>query len=878
LLLLLLLPLALHCTAAGCAFPLRAAALSNRILKCCHLQAHAKRERCVSRHATSSGTTAQPTAAQLQQPVTPLQQPVQQQQQQQQDQQYDGLSAPYGQPLQQQQQEWQEQQQQVSRSSNSQFGRIHAQQQQQQQDTTALDRPQAITAVISNAGSVAELQALLDQHGPSLNHIHISAAFVQLQRLWTSSSSNTKTTGSSRQHGSRNGASANSSSSSSQPSSSVSQRAVLLQLQGLAQGLARVDGRYCANVLYSSALIEARGEPAAYCSALVEQVCAAAFELVNLMPPQELATLAWSLALLEVQPAPQLLARLAANVLRKLPGFKAQDIVMTLSALPKLSPSGRVAPYSTVHKLAAAALRVLPQASPAECALLLAVLASVDFKPSGAWLAAWWAAGEAVMMELRPAELGMAGWALGRLSPVEMQPPAAWLEVWQQALQQACIYGNSSNSSSSNGQHSGESAAASSGSSSSSGLQLVELAMGMYGWSKVAPSQPPPAEFQQLLYSTTQQAMAMAPGSSNSSSSSQRQEQQQQQRQSFSSQQLLQQEQRSTMQSLVQQQPQQQFSSQQQPSSGVPGPLLVELLAAAARWRQLPPRPWLLDALRHLQQQLAAGSCSSRDIASLLWSLACLGVKPNQEWLHTCTAALQQQLQRHHQQQQAANSWQQQVLGQAGASSSQPGQQQQLQARQLAISVWALSQLGHSVASQEFWATFWATSQPLLSVKFTLADLAMTLEGAVQQRQRPPAAWTQAALAAGVAKAAGAAADLPPAPAAGAAAARSPVGSAAEVKQAKKQQGQQWRRAMLQHAAAGGAPRSAAGSVGPDLVRLATAAARLGGVPGHRWCCQALHALGPAAHQLDQQVRLLLLFWGSGCLVGKLVCFCGMRV
>jgi hypothetical protein len=791
--------------------------------------------------------------------VTPLQQPqLQQQQQQQQQEQYQQLQ-PYGHPpqqQQQQQQDWQEQQLTADSSSRGQYEL--GTQQQQQHDTTALDKPEVVTAAISRARSVAQLQALLQQHGPHLNHIHISAAFVTLQRLWTTTSSSREATGSSRQHSSSNGTSA---SSSSQPSSSPSPRAVLLQLQGLAQGLTRVDGRYCANVLYSSARIEAAGEPAGYCGPLVEQVCAAAYELVNLMPPQELATLAWSLALLGVLPAPQLLARLVANVLRKLPGFRAQDIVMTLTGLPALSASGTVAPYSTVHKLAAAAARQLPQASPLECALLLAVLASLHFRPSSAWLGAWWAASEGKLASMAAAELGMTGWALGRIAPVDAQPPAAWLQAWQQALAQACIHGSSSGSQGSNGQHAFNAAGA-----SGSSLALVELAMGVYGWSKVAPSQPPSAEFQQLLYSTTQQAMA-AGSTSRTLTQQQQQQQHSQQRQwqqSGSPQQLLQQDQQSTLRSLVLQQSQQQFSHPQDAGSGVSGQLLVELLAAAARWQQLPPRAWLLDALGQLQQQLAAGSCSSRDISGLLWSLACLGVKPNQESLHTCTAALQQQLQRHHQQQQQqANGWQQQVSGQAGASSLQPGDQQ-LQARQLAISVWALGQLGHSVSSQEFWVSFWAASQPLLSVKFTLADLAMTLEGAVQQRQRPPAAWTQAALAAGVAKAAGAAADLPPAPAAGAAAARSLVGSAAEVKLAKKQQGQQRRRMMLQQAAAagggggeapGGVPRSAAASVGPDLVRLATAAARLGGVPGHGWCCQALAALRPAAHQLDQQVR-----------------------
>ncbi|WIA15820.1 hypothetical protein OEZ85_012575 [Tetradesmus obliquus] len=219
-------------------------------------------------------------------------------------------------------------------------------------------------------------------------------------------------------------------------------------------GLGRVDGRYCANVLYSSARIEAAGEPAGYCGPLVEQVCAAAFELVNLMPPQELATLAWSLALLGVLPAPQLLARLVANVLRKLPGFKPQDVVMALAALPQLRPHNRVAPYSTVHHLAGAALRVLPQASAGECGLLLAALAGVGFKPSGAWLAGWWAGSEAKLGGMAPAELGMTGWALGRLAPLEEGPPASWLAAWQHALQQTCIHGSSSSSShsSSNGQ------------------------------------------------------------------------------------------------------------------------------------------------------------------------------------------------------------------------------------------------------------------------------------------------------------------------------------------------------------------------------------------------------------------------------------------
>lgn len=189
----------------GCRF--RHTQPSSRSLGC-HVapKVQAKRERCVSRHATSSGTTAHLAAAQLQQPVTHS---SQQQQQQQHEQQYEEQPLPHGHQL-QQQQDWQEQRQ-FTGSSSSQFGRVGTQQ-QQRRDTTALDKPAVITAAISAAGSVGELQALLDRHGPNLNHIHISAAFVQLQRLWTSSSSSSdsEATGGSRQHSSSNGASSNS--------------------------------------------------------------------------------------------------------------------------------------------------------------------------------------------------------------------------------------------------------------------------------------------------------------------------------------------------------------------------------------------------------------------------------------------------------------------------------------------------------------------------------------------------------------------------------------------------------------------------------------------------------------------------------------------
>eukprot|EP00775_Hariotina_reticulata_P004948 gene4948-5189_t len=86
----------------------------------------------------------------------------------------------------------------------------------------------------------------------------------------------------------------------------------------------------------------------------------------------------------------ELTRRLVANTLRRLPAFSPQDLAMTLIGLPQLSPELAVSPYHTVHKLAAAAALQLDKASPAECVLLFASLAKLNYQADRTWLSHFW--------------------------------------------------------------------------------------------------------------------------------------------------------------------------------------------------------------------------------------------------------------------------------------------------------------------------------------------------------------------------------------------------------------------------------------------------------------------------------------------------------
>jgi hypothetical protein len=551
------------------------------------------------------------------------------------------------------------------------------------------------------------------------------------------------------------------------------------------------------NVLYSSAvLLSVHGEAGAYSAALVNRLCAAAYSLTNSMPPQELATLAWALARLAVVPAPALLRRLVSNVLVQLGRFSPQDLLMTLSALPALHQTpGLVAPYSTVHKLAAAVGRVLPVASAHEAAALLAALGGVRWRAPSAWLQAYWAAVAHKVQDMGWQQLAMTGWALGQLSPLAAAPPAAWLEAWEAALSQHLHRAAADTAGPSNGSHSS--------SISWPGRQqvpAVELCMVLYGWSKALPQQAPSEPLQQLVLSVTQEALSSSSISSLSLKQqrqvkAQQAQQQQQQRRQQPPQQEPQQLPLAWQQQLqlhtelhtaLQQQHQQPHqvdvpdnsSSSSSSRPGLSPRLLAELVSTMARWQLLPPRQWLLDFLTASQQQLQLGGYSIRDLSSTLWGLATLGVKPNTHWLDLAAAAAGQQMQRQAQavlqlQQQRQNQQQQQQraverstslgVGTTGSPSlqnqaslgvvQQPGsssrQQQQFAAvpKQLAVLLWSLQRLQYRPASG-FWQQYWDVSTPLLAQHYTARDLAMTLDAVVQHQQQPPQPWINAALAA----------------------------------------------------------------------------------------------------------------------------------
>ncbi len=678
--------------------------------------------------------------------------------------------------------------------------------------------PAQITWSLSHADSIQQLQSAVALYAPNFNCIHISAAFVRLQRVWPSSgSSNHSSSSRSGPPASTSSASAHedawlvqpSSSSSSTSSSSSSRgdlaaaRQLLSRLQSLALTVPRIDSRFVTNVLYSLAVLASvHGEAGAYSAALVNRLCAAAYSLTNSMPPQELATLAWSLARLAVVPAPALLRRLVSNVLVQLGRFSPQDLLMTLSALPALHQTpGLVAPYSTVHKLAAAVGRVVPVASAHEAAALLAALGGVRWRAPPAWLQAYWAAVAPKVQDMGWQQLAMTGWALGQLSPLVAAPPAAWLEAWEAALSQHLHRAAADTAGPSIGSHSS--------SVSWPGRQqvpAVELCMVLYGWSKAIPQQPPSEQLQQLVLSVTQEALN---GSSSSSSTLSIKQQRQVKAQQAQQQQRQQQPQQEPQQlplawqqqlqlhtelhtALQQQhqQPQQVSMPESSSSSSRPGlspRLLAELVSAMARWQLLPPRQWLLDYLTASQQQLQLGGFSIRDLSSTLWGLATLGVKPNTHWLDLAAAAAGQQMQRQaqvvlqsqqQQQQQQQRQQRQQQQQQAVENINQTAsfgvgtsvnsslqnqayvstlqqpwsssrQQQRYAAvpKQLAVLLWSLQRLQYRPGSS-FWQPFWDVSTPLLAQHYTARDLAMTLDAVVQQQQQPPQPWIDAALAA----------------------------------------------------------------------------------------------------------------------------------
>jgi len=155
---------------------------------------------------------------------------------------------------------------------------------------------------------------------------------------------------------------------------------------------------------------------------------------------------------------------------------------------------------------------------------------------------------------------------------------------------------------------------------------------------------------------------------------------------------------------------------------------------------------------------------------------------------------------------------------------------------QLALLVWSLGALQHQ-PGPGFWEQVWAASLPLLPKAFTLRDVVMLLEGALQLQQRAQPPGLKSAL-------------------------RTAVRSVPH----HQQQQQQQRRLSCGSSSAGWgvqqgdlAPAAADSSSEqeqlPDLVRVAAAAARLQARPGHglvlqvagcvgavsgsiRWCCR----------------------------------------
>jgi hypothetical protein len=776
--------------------------------------------------------------------------------------------------------------------------------------------PAQITWSLSHADSIQQLQSAVSLYAPNFNCIHISAAFVQLQRLWPSSSSSSSSlsglsaaTAPAAAHDDAWLAQPHSSSTSSSSSRDdlAAARQLLSGLQSLALTVPRIDSRFVTNVLYSSAMLESvHGEAAAYSAALVNRLCAAAYSLTNGMPPQELATLAWALARLGVVPAPALLRRLVSNVLVQLGRFGPQDLLMTLSALPALHQiPGLVAPYSTVHKLAAAVGRVLPVASAHEAAALLAALGGVRWRAPPAWLHACWAAVAPKVHDMGWQQLAMTGWALGQLSPLSAAPPAAWLEAWEAAISQHLHNAAADTAGPSNGSHSS--------SVSRPGRQqvpAVELCMVLYGWSKALPQQPPSEQLQQLVLSVTQEALNSSSSSSTSLSLKQQrqvaiqqaQEQRQQQPQQEPQQLPLAWQQQLQLHAELHTALQQQHQQSQQVSvpessssrSGLSPRLLAELVSSMARWQLLPPRQWLLDYLTASQQQLQAGGFSIRDLSSTLWSLATLGVRPNTHWLDLAAAAAGQQMQRQAQvvlqSQQQQHSGQQQVHKQISQPINQPAslgvgttvglqsqaqvsvlqqpgsssrQQQQHAAvpRQLAVLLWSLQRLQYRPGSS-FWQPLWDVSTPLLAQHYTAGDLAMTLDAVVQHQQQPPQLWIDAALAAAlmVHKRERRAARDPPKKQQQQQSQSSwrqlPSSSSSSREQqqqeqdgvpGQQQQLQQQQRQFKQH-----------------LLTALSSFVRLRVTPGQTWCGSVLdRSIKPLAHTLTAQVRPG--GWGGGC-------------
>jgi hypothetical protein len=762
----------------------------------------------------------------------------------------------------------------------------------------------SITWSIKHAGSIHRLEAVVSLYSPRLNCIHISAAFVQLQRLWPNSRSRSSSSSSSLAIGTDDAWL-----SSSINGDLAIGHQLLARLQSLALTVSRIDGRFVANVLHSMAVLYCdHGQRGAYSAGVVNRLCAAAYSLANSMPPQELATLAWALARLAVVPAPALLRRLVSNVLRQLGMCKPQDLLMTLTALPALHQSpGVVAPYATVHKLAAAAGSVMPSASAHEAAGLLAALGALQWHAPPGWLQAYWAAAAPKMAGMGWEQLGMTGWALGQLAPLSAGPTSAWLEAWEAALTQQLQAAPTS--------------------SSSSSVPLVELVMVLYGWSKAMPGQRPSQQLQQLVLDATQAAMSHG-SSSLSLKQRQRQQRQQQQGQSLPSWRQQLQHQLHLHAAVQQQHPVQQPASHSTSSSssssssqpGVNSRLLGELASAMARWQLLPPRQWLLTYLGAVQQQLLLGGYSIRDLSSMLWGLAKLGVRPKTQWLDLAASAAEQQMQVQAQgimqlqkqqqawQQQRTREWaaQQQrrkkssmaslAAGTSSSSSSsspsslRPGlhegaphsssvvqrlgseSQQQLQQyctvpQQLAVLLWSLDQLQYTPCSG-FWDQFWALSVLLLPRQYNARDLAMTLEAVVQQQQqRPPPEWIQAALVAG------AAVHL-----------KERLSTASPPKQQRRQQQQQQRRPP-----SSGDSSSIEGQAGDqqqqelrvgrqleqqqrfscNVVRMLCAFARLGVSPGHQWCGGVVeNAVRPVAQHMSAQV-------GQGAGLRVCVCFLG---
>lgn len=185
----------------------------------------------------------------------------------------------------------------------------HVQQADQWQRLLLLRHPSQFTGWIKRCSSLDDLQQLYDLHGSRLNPINLSAALVQLGRLYGGIHGSSKR--------------------------KAAQRLALQLAEQLQQQLDACDSaRQVANASWALAVLQC-SVPDTLLQRTAQQVSASDARLLRASQPQELATLAWAFSKLQLDPCHAVWSHITAALQQHqlLSRLKPQELAMLLWAL-----------------------------------------------------------------------------------------------------------------------------------------------------------------------------------------------------------------------------------------------------------------------------------------------------------------------------------------------------------------------------------------------------------------------------------------------------------------------------------------------------------------------------------------------------------------